>query len=303
MGSTRAVFPVVASAVVLAATALLFVAGGRAATPAGWQYDAIGEAGVPVSVLHAAARIHLAVIDTGADLSAPGIAARHPETHDMRSGGHDVRDLNGHGTFVASLAARASGDARLLIVKAGSSSGAFSNATEAAAIRYAVDHGARIINLSVGGLQTSPAERAAVAYAAARGVLLVAPVGNGYGTAPEYPAALLGDAGLAVAASTKSGEHARFSNRGSWVSVAAPGEGVLGDLRGGRLGQGSGTSFAAPLVAGAAALVWAANPALRAVDVARILEQTASAVDSWTPELGFGVIDVAAAVALARSTR
>ena len=276
-----------------------FVAGGRAATPTGWQYDAIGEAGVPASVLHAAAHIRLAVIDTGADLSAPGIAARHPSTYDVRSGGHDVRDLNGHGTFVVSLAARASGDPRLLIVKAGSSSGALSNATEAAAIRYAVDHGTKIVNLSVGGPQTSAAERAAAAH----GVLLVAPVGNGYGTAPEYPAALLGETGLAVAASTKSGEHARFSNSGSWVSVAAPGEDVLGDLRGGRLGYGSGTSFAAPLVAGAAALVWAANPMLRAADVARILRQTASAARSWTPGLGFGVIDVAAAVALAQGAR
>jgi serine protease len=300
MGSTRALM---ATAVALAATALLFVAGGRAATPTGWQYEAIGQAGVPASVLHAAARIRLAVIDTGADLSAPGIAARHPATYDVRSGGHDVRDLNGHGTFVASLAARASGDARLLIVKAGSSSGALSNAMEAAAIRYAVDHGAKIVNLSVGGPQTSAAERAAIAYAAGHGVLLVAAVGNGYGTAAEYPAALLGEAGLAVAASTKSGEHARFSNSGSWVSVAAPGEAVLGDLRGGRLGYGTGTSFAAPLVAGAAALVWAANPGLRAIDVARILERTASAAGGWTPELGFGVIDVAAAVARAQAVR
>jgi subtilisin family serine protease len=276
--------------------------GGLAATPTGWQYKAIGEAGLPASVLRDAARIRLAVIDTGADLSASVIAARHPATYNVRTGGRDVRDLNGHGTFVTSLAARASGDARLLIVKAGSSSGAFSNATEATAIRYAVDHGAQIVNLSLAGPQTSPPERAAVAYAAAHGVLIVAPVGNGYGTAAEYPAALLGDAGLAVAASTRSGMHARFSNRGSWVSVAAPGEDVLGDLSGGRLGYGSGTSFAVPLVAGAAALVWAANPALRAADVARILEQTASAADSWTPDLGFGVIDVAAAVARARAT-
>jgi len=302
MGSTRAVIPVVVSAVALAATTLLFTSGGLPATRTGWQYEAIGEAGLPASVLHGAARIRLAVIDTGADLSAPGIAARHPATYDVRTGGREVHDLNGHGTFVASLAARASGDARLLIVKPGSSSGAFSNAAEATAIRYAVDHGAQIVNLSLGSPQSSAPERAAVAYAAAHGVLLVAPVGNGYGTAAEYPAALLGDAGLAVAASTKSGMHARFSNSGSWVSVAAPGEDVLGDLLGGRLGDGSGTSFAAPLVAGAAALVWAANPALRARDVARILEQTASAAGSWTPGLGFGVIDVAAAVARARAT-
>jgi len=214
MGSTRAVIPVAVSAVVLAATALVIISGGLAATPTGWQYEAIGEAGLPASVLRDAARIRLAVIDTGADLSASGIAARRPATYNVRTGGHDVRDLNGHGTFVTSLAARASGDARLLIVKAGSSSGAFSTAAEATAIRYAVNHGAQIVNLSLGGPQTSPPERAAVGYAAAHGVLIVAPVGNGYGTAAEYPAALLGDAGLAVAASTRSGMHARFLQQG-----------------------------------------------------------------------------------------
>jgi subtilisin family serine protease len=77
----------------------------------------------------------------------------------------DVRDLNGHGTVVASLAARASGDARLLIIRAGSSSGAFSDANEAAAIRYAVDHGARFVNLSLGGPRTSAVERSAAARA------------------------------------------------------------------------------------------------------------------------------------------
>jgi hypothetical protein len=65
-------------------------------------------------------------------------------------------------------------------------------------------------------------------------------------------------------------------------------------------GFGSGTSFSTPEVAGAAALVWAANRSLRAPAVAEILKQTASGRGSWTPELGYGVIDVAAAVARAR---
>jgi hypothetical protein len=69
---------------------------------------------------------------------------------------------------------------------------------------------------------------------------------------------------------------------------------------GGVYGYGSGTSFATPQVAGAAALVWAANPLLRAEEVATILEQTATGQGSWTPELGYGVLDVAAAVARAQ---
>src|SRR5580765_5798353 len=183
--------------------------------------------------------VTMAVIDTGANVRVPELAAKRPATYDVRTRGRDVRDLNGHGTLVASIVARSSGNARLLIIRAGSASGAFSDANEAAAIRYAVDHGARILNLSFGGPRTSALERSAVRYAIGRGALLVAAAGDDYAGHPEYPAALLGSSGLAVAAVTSDGEHAAFSNRGPWVSVAALGE--------------RGTSFAVPLVAAAAA--------------------------------------------------
>src|SRR3989440_8826403 len=198
----------------------------------------------------------IAVVDTGANVRAPAIAATRPVTYDVRTRGRDVRDLNGHGTIVASLLARASGNARLLIIRAGSSSGAFSDANEAAAIRYAVDHGARIVNLSFGGPRTSAVERSAIRYAIGRGVLLVAAAGDDYANRPEYPAALLGSSGLAVAAVTGAGVRATFSNTGPWVAVAALGE--------------KGTSFAAPLVVGAAAHVWSANPRLTAQQVVNV---------------------------------
>src|SRR5260221_14537111 len=89
-------------------------------------------------VLAPAQPVLIAVVDTGANVRLPAIAA----TYDVRTGGRDVRDRNGHGTKVASLIARSNGNARLMIIRAGSASGAFSDAGEAAAIRYAVDHGA-----------------------------------------------------------------------------------------------------------------------------------------------------------------
>jgi subtilisin family serine protease len=231
----------------------------------------------------------IAVVDTGANLRAADLAGRRVQTYDVRSRGHDVRDASNHGTIVASIIARADGAARLLVIRAGSSSGAFSDANEAAAIRYAVDHGARVVNLSLGGPRTSKAERAAVAYAIARGVLLVAAAGDDYASRPEYPAALLGADGLAVAAIRPDGSHADFSNTGPWVSIAAPGE--------------EGTSFAAPLVSAAAALVWQANPRLTVRQVVAILQQTASGGGVRTDALGFGVVDAAAAVARARALR
>jgi subtilisin family serine protease len=279
------------------------------------------------------------VIDTGADLAAPDLAAKSPLSYSVRTKSAAVTDLNGHGTFVASLAAGSSsngdgiaggsGDASLLVIQAADRHGLFTDVDEAAAIVYAVDHGARIINLSLGGVSTSTTERRAVDYAVARGVLLVAAVGNshGGGNPVEYPAALLqpvgsrgvGGRGLSVGASTRSGARATFSNTGTHVSLTAPGEAVFGavsaasrqsryprvELPGsvaGLYGYASGTSYAAPQVAGAAALVWAANPKLRAEEVASILEQTASGRGRWSPELGYGVLDVAAAVARAAWT-
>ena len=216
-----------------------------------------------------------------------------------------------------------------MVVQAGGAGGAFTDVDEAAAIVYAVDHGARIVNLSLGGPSTSSTEKRAVDYAVSKGALLVAAVGNDYllGNPVEYPAALLqpigsrgvGGSGLAVAASTIQGARARFSSTGSHVSLAAPGVGVFSAVSsssplsnyprtvlpgsaGGVYGYASGTSFAAPQVAGAAALVWAANPQLRADEVASVLEQTATGHGSWNPELGYGVLDVAAAVARAQVT-
>jgi subtilisin family serine protease len=281
-----------------------------AAAGSGWQLGAVGEAGISPNVLHAAARVEIAVIDTGADLSVPEIGARTVRSYDVRSGTSDVRDVNGHGTFVASIAAAYSGDARLLIVKAGSSSGAFTDDAEAAAIRYAVSHGARIINLSIGGPSTSKVERAAVRFAVSHGVLVVTASGNdyGFGNPVEYPAALLqpigsngsGGSGLVVAAA-QDGARASFSGSGSWISLAAPGVDVYGAFGKGRYGYGSGTSFATAEVSGAAALVWAADPALTAQRVARLLEETASGHGTWTSDLGFGVVDAAAAVGRART--
>jgi subtilisin family serine protease len=293
---------------VLPAAAALVAA--LAAAGSGWQLGAVGEAGLSPDVLHAAARVEIAVIDTGADLSVPEIAARTVRAFDVRSRTSNVRDVNGHGTFVASIAAAYGGDARLLIVKAGSSSGAFTDDAESTAIRYAVAHGARIINLSIGGPSTSKVERAAVRFAVSHGVLVVAASGNDYGLGNpvEYPAALLqpvgsngsGGAGLVVAAS-QDGARASFSGSGSWISLAAPGVDVYGAFGKGRYGYGSGTSFAAAQVSGAAALVWAADPALTAQHVARLLEDTASGHGTWAPDLGFGLVDVAAAVGRARA--
>jgi subtilisin family serine protease len=211
------------------------------------------------------------------------------------------------------------GDARLMIVQANRGGTGFSDADEANAIVWAVDHGANIVNLSLGGTQTSQVERSAIDYAAQHGVLLVAAAGNSaqQGNPTVYPAALVGDSGLVVGASDAAGVRASFSTTGSYVDVLAPGVDVLGALASGAssasftpvatpgsngtYGFGTGTSYASPEVAGAAALVWAANPKLDAAGVAATLEATAAGHGAWTNDLAFGTIDVAAAVQHAAS--
>jgi subtilisin family serine protease len=306
-----------------------------AGVPYEWEYTAARVDAVPDSVLRAASQIKIAVVDTGCDVRQPDIAAKSPEVYSVihpraRS---DVLDYYGHGTFVASLAAGSvtngdgiagfGGDAQLMCVQIVHANGSISDVDEAAGIVYAVKHGAKIINLSLGGADPSTLETRAVRYAERHGVLVVAAAGNEfhYGNPVEYPAALLqpkgsdgrGGSGLSVGASTLKGERAPFSNAGSYLSLVAPGENVFAALSGysdwsrlplpgstaGVYGFASGTSFATPEVAGAAALVWAANPDLSARQVAAVLKRSASGHGAWTPSLGFGVLDAAAAVELA----
>lgn len=289
-----------------------------------WQWTAAHADLVPAWVQQAARTITIAVIDTGADVLAPSLSAKSPVTWNIVSGATDVHDSVGHGTFVASLAGGAisdptgmsgfGGEARLMIVQANRGGTGFSDIDEANAIVYAVDHGANIINLSLGGAQTSLVERYAVDYATQHGVLLVAAAGNSaeQGNPTVYPAALIGQTGLVVGASNAGGSRASFSTTGSYVDVLAPGVDVLGALASGiptgfftpvatpgangAYGYGTGTSYAAPEVAGAAALVWAANPGLDPAGVAATIESTAAGQGIWTNDLGFGAINIAAAV-------
>jgi subtilisin family serine protease len=313
-----------------------------AAVPGGayeWQYASSHEDGVPVSVAQAAGSVTIAVIDTGADLTAPDLAAKSPSTWSVLHSSADVTDYQGHGTFVSSLAAGSGtngegvagfgGDAKLLEVQAAQVDGTITDFASADAIVYAVDHGAKIINMSYGGATPSPTEQSAVAYAAGHGVLLVAAAGNDGNGAdlPLYPAAFLqpllsngqGGIGLAVASTDVSGSSSYFSNWGSYISMAAPGGNVFGAISSsasasswpsttlpgssaGLYGYNSGTSFASPEVAGAAALVWAADPNLSATDVAAVLKETAAGNSGvWNAHTGYGRLDAGAAVARAQA--
>jgi type VII secretion-associated serine protease mycosin len=173
--------------------------------------------------------------------------------------------------------------------------------TLAEAIRYAVDHGAQVISMSLGdsdygaagGRQT---EQQAIDYAIAHGVVLVASAGNSGTTTnvTKYPAAYPGV--IAVAAVDSAGAHAPFSERAWYLSVAAPGVDVPGAAPGGQYVIGSGTSPAGAFVAGVAADILSRQPKLSPAQVRLIIEESAKTGGGWTRENGWGVVQPAAAL-------
>lgn len=201
----------------------------------------------------------------------------------------------GHGTFIAGLVAMLAPECRIMPLRAFPADGVSDAFTVAAAVKYAADHGADVINLSLGSSQSSDLLQDAIVDARARGVTLVAAVGNDNSESiPQFPSSLAEV--MAVAAIELSGQKASFSNFGSHVDVSAPGSRLISTFPGHREGEyarWSGTSFAAPLAAAEASLVLAADP--RQPDVKKVIEDTATSIDQFNPgfagKLGKGRID------------
>jgi len=271
----------------------------------------------PWLTLPALERVPVAVIDSGVDSTHPELAGRILDSRSFVGGSADV-DTLGHGTFVAGLIAAGVGNgigiaglapsSELLVAKVVTPSRAIPIEAEAKAIRWAVESGARVINMSLGGIRDpldpnrdsfSRLEADAVAYAVSSGAVVVAAVGNG-DLAPSspwpyasYPAAL--PHVLGVSAISETGGVPKFSNRDKvYNDLAAPGDRILSifprpltsrfpacseqgysscgpeEYR-----EAQGTSFAAPQASAAAALLLGLRPLLRPEQVTAILERTA----------------------------
>ena len=207
-----------------------------------WAYEAVHATEGIAGAGGGAPNAPVAVVDTGVDIAHPDLAGRLLPGHDVLGAG-SVRDLVGHGTFVAGLISAIDGNGiggrgvagatPVLPVRVSTGTG-ITSADLAAGIVAAVDGGARVINVSIGGPRLSIAERDALDYAASHDVLVVASAGNSAeeGNPLEYPAAALGgDAGgwspgLSVGASGPDGLPAPFSTHNRAVSLVAPGAGA-----------------------------------------------------------------------------
>jgi subtilisin family serine protease len=274
----------------------------------------------------------VAIIDSGIQLDHPDLAANlwtNPgevagngkdddgngvvdDVHgaNMFTNDGNVSDDEGHGTHVAGIVAARAGNgiggaglapnARLMAVKVLDAHRSGNSSLLARGIRYAVDQGARILNVSINGDETSSDLTAVLRYASDKGATIVASAGNNsrnIDATPSYPASSSEPSVLSVTATDEAGGIVGFANRGlNSVDLAAPGETILSTARGSSYESRSGTSMAAPYVVGALALLSAARPDLSQPALRGALMATAAKRSGLAGLLGGGGLDVGAAM-------
>lgn len=261
------------------------------------------------------ADVIVAVVDSGVSFDHPEFSGRLLPGWDFVNNDADPSDDSGHGTHVAGIIAAAMNNGQgsaglapgvqILPVKVLNNYDFGSYADIASGIVYAADQGARIINLSSGGSSPSILLEDAVLYASSRNALVITAAGNTGLEQPSYPAAY--DAALAVAATTAADTRWELSSTGPFIDLAAPGDAIWSTYWQAANSQtyafASGTSTAAPHVAGLAALIVSLRPDMDATTVRTLIEQTALDLGApgWDSNFGHGRIEAGAALIAAQS--
>ena len=252
----------------------------------------------------------VAVVDSGSgphpDLAENLLPGRSFSGSTETINGNDI-DSSGHGSHVAGIIAAVANNgiggsgvapnAKILPIQVLDQAGQGDARDVAAGVRFAADNGARVINLSLGGATESSSLTQAITYANDKGVLVVAAAGNG-GAAdkPKWPASL--DLTLAVTAVDQANNATSFDQRGDYIDLSAPGANIVSTAKGDYVTL-SGTSMAAGFVAGAAALLFAAEPRVTNAQVRDILLRTATDIGEPGRDVTFGagLINMVAALA------
>jgi thermitase len=207
--------------------------------------------------------VSIAIVDTGVDYQHPDLDDKVEKGYDYIEDDWDPMDQNGHGTHCAGVAAAETNNhagvagmapnASIYAVRVLDQNGSGKLSDVAEGIMQAADHGSQVISLSLGASSGSSTLKNAVNYAWDKGSVVVAAAGNNGSSDPSYPAYY--EKAIAVGATDENNDKASFSNYGSWVDIAAPGTDITSTYLNGKYKSESGTSMAAPHVAGVAALL------------------------------------------------
>jgi len=258
--------------------------------------------------------VKVAVLDTGIDPTHPLFAGRllpgkdyvaydNDPTDELDGTDNDgdgrIDEAYGHGTHVAGLVAVSAPGAQIIPVRVLNSDGRGDVAAVTAGIRWAIGHGARVLNLSLGMMHESLCIETMLTEAQAGGVVVVCSAGNWGAEDPrEYPA--FSPNVIAVAATDAYRHPAGFTSYGDFVTLGAPGVSVRSAYPGGTWRLWSGTSMSTPLVAGTAALLLSVHPAWHRDEVIARLGSTAAPIVNAAPEqsgkLGDGMLQAGAAL-------
>ena len=256
--------------------------------------------------------VTVAVVDSGVVPSHPDLQGRvdMANGYDFVNNDPDAIDDEGHGTHIAGIiAGRLDGNlgsgiapgATILPVKVLDAHGAGSTYQAALGIRWAVDHGARVLNLSWGSTSPKLIQREAIDYAVGKGAIVIAAAGN-HGSPVEYPARYPGV--IAVGAFDRYLHVASFSAGGDGLALCGPGVDVLSAALGGGMIYDSGTSMATPFVSGTAALLLSRFPVMSRDQASQVLTESASDVDApgWDVASGWGFVNAGRALDAALHT-
>jgi subtilisin family serine protease len=273
---------------------------------------ALTRMGMPAAwdVVTGSSDVIVAIIDTGINKDLADFAGRIVSPYNAinrRTDWPEWRDNVGHGTAVAGVAVSQGNDAqgiagvawnvKIMPVKIADTAGT-TDYVLADGIYWAVDHGADVINISFAGSDSTNVEIAAVNYALDHGVTVVAAAGNSYPAGIAYPAGLHGV--IAVGATTPTDTRASFSSTGPEIDLVAPGTEILSHtVNGTGWASWSGTSFAAPEVAGIVALMKSLDSSLTPAQITSMLTSTADDLGAtgWDSSFGWGMVDADEAVA------
>ncbi|WP_203245822.1 S8 family peptidase [Sporosarcina beigongshangi] len=259
-----------------------------------WGAERIGAKTMQKALAPTKNNVIVAVIDTGVDYTHSLLKDRIVNGYDFVDNDADPMDVQYHGTHVAGVIADTTpANVKIMPIRALNADGNGYDSHVAEGIRFAVDHGAAVINMSFGGEEYSRFLTDAIDYALSKNVLIVVSSGNeGGDTANYYPAS--NEKVIVVSAVDQNDNVTQFSNTGTTIDISAPGVGIISSIPGEQKGSMSGTSAAAPFVSGVAAMLMLDNPKSSIQVIEQLLKKYVDdrGETGWDKLYGEGVVNV-----------